>query len=161
MQKNFNDKLIDDNNPHIYKNKKYNLVPLCQKCHDKVDVGKIIIRGYLNTSKGITLPKGEHIIRLKVILGPFNLNWFSFDDSESLGLPVPGKIEAEDYVRQEGVTFLSQSNSDIQYIGYLDSADYTDYIIDVKKSGIYDLSYRVASDGNQSYANGGKIELQC
>ena len=113
-----------------------------------------------NTSKGITLPKGEHIIRLKVIQGPFNLNWFSFDDSESLGLPVPGKIEAEDYVRQEGVTFLSQSNSDIQYIGYLDSADYTDYIIDVKKSGIYDLSYRVASDGNQSYANGGKIELQ-
>ena len=58
------------------------------------------------------------------------------------------------------MTFLSQSNSDIQYIGYLDSADYTDYIIDVKKSGIYDLSYRVASDGSQSYANGGKIELQ-
>ena len=113
-----------------------------------------------NTSKGLTLPKGEHLIRLKVIQGPFNLNWFSFDDSESLGLPVPGKIEAEDYVKQEGVTFLSQSNSDIQYIGYLDSADYTDYIIDVKKSGIYDLSYRVASDGSQSYANGGKIELQ-
>ena len=113
-----------------------------------------------NTSKALNLPKGERLLRLTVIQGPFNLNWFSFDDSESVGLPIPGKIEAEDYVKQEGITFLSQSNSDIQYIGYLDSADYTDYILDVKKSGIYDISYRVASDGNQSYANGGKIELQ-
>ena len=113
-----------------------------------------------NTSKALNLPKGELLLRLTVIQGPFNLNWFSFDDSESVGLPIPGKIEAEDYVKQEGITFLSQSNSDIQYIGYLDSADYTDYILDVKKSGIYDISYRVASDGNQSYANGGKIELQ-
>ena len=113
-----------------------------------------------NTSKALNLPKGECLLRLTVIQGPFNLNWFSFDNSESVGLPIPGKIEAEDYVKQEGITFLSQSNSDIQYIGYLDSADYTDYILDVKKSGIYDISYRVASDGNQSYANGGKIELQ-
>ena len=47
-----------------------------------------------------------------------------------------------------------------QNIGYLDSADYADYIINVQKTGLYDLSYRVASDGSQDYANGGTIKLQ-
>ena len=47
-----------------------------------------------------------------------------------------------------------------QNIGYLDSADYVDYIINVTKSGLYDLSYRVASDGSQDYAKGGTIMLQ-
>ena len=33
-----------------------------------------------NTSKALNLPKGDHLLRLTVIQGPFNLNWFSFDD---------------------------------------------------------------------------------
>ena len=47
-----------------------------------------------------------------------------------------------------------------QNIGYLDSADYVDYIVNATEEGFYDISYRVASDGSQDYANGGIIELQ-
>ena len=114
-----------------------------------------------STSKALTLPEGEHQIRLNIVEGPFNLNWFSFDDSVSVGIPVPGYLEAEDYVYQSGISLeMTEDEGGGQNIGYLDSADYADYIINVQKTGLYDLSYRVASDGSQDYANGGTIKLQ-
>ncbi len=114
-----------------------------------------------NTSKALNLESGEYQIRLKIISGPFNLNWFSFDDSVSVGIPIPGYVQAEDFVFQEGISLeMSEDEGGGQNIGYLDSADYADYIINVTKTGLYDLSYRVASDGSQDYANGGTIQLQ-
>ena len=38
--------------PYLNKNKLYNLVVLCRKCHNKVHKGEIIIRGYIDTSIG-------------------------------------------------------------------------------------------------------------
>jgi DNA mismatch repair protein MutS len=40
---------------YIHKNNKSNLVVLCQKCHDKVDNGKLIISGYQETSQNKAL----------------------------------------------------------------------------------------------------------
>ncbi len=114
-----------------------------------------------NVSKPITLPKGKHQLRLQIIEGPFNLNWFSFDDSVSLGIPIPGLVQAEDYVFQNGISLEStEDQGGGQNIGYLDSLDYVDYILSVSKTGAYDISYRVAADGSQDYANGGTIEMQ-
>ena len=111
-------------------------------------------------SKAVNLDSGKHQIRLKILAGPFNLNWFSFDDSVSVGIPIPGYVEAEDFVYQEGISLeMTEDEGGGQNIGYLDSADYVDYIINVNKTGLYDLSYRAASDGSQDYANGGTIKL--
>ncbi|XWV24924.1 putative DNA mismatch repair protein muts-like protein [Tupanvirus deep ocean] len=38
--------------PYLNKNKLYNLVVLCRKCHEKVHKGEIIIKGYADTSIG-------------------------------------------------------------------------------------------------------------
>lgn len=38
--------------PYLSKNKLYNLVVLCRKCHNKVHQGEIIIKGYVDTSIG-------------------------------------------------------------------------------------------------------------
>jgi DNA mismatch repair protein MutS len=51
--------------PYLTKNKLYNLVILCHKCHTKVHHGKIIIRGYLDTSLG---PLLDYTINNKKIL---------------------------------------------------------------------------------------------
>ena len=113
-----------------------------------------------NISKAVNLDSGKHQIRLKILAGPFNLNWFSFDDSVSVGIPIPGYVQAEDFVYQEGISLeMTEDEGGGQNIGYLDSADYVDYIINVNKTGLYDLSYRAASDGSQDYANGGTIKL--
>jgi hypothetical protein len=114
-----------------------------------------------NTSKAVNLEEGNFVLRVKVVEGPFNLNWISFDDSVSVGIPVPGYLEAEDYIFQYGTSLeLTEDEGGGQNIGYLDSADYLDYIINVTEEGFYDISYRVASDGSQDYAKGGIIELQ-
>ncbi len=114
-----------------------------------------------STSKPLTLSEGSHQLRLKILEGPFNLNWFAFDDSVSIGIPIPGYIQAEDYIFQSGTSLeMTEDEGGGQNIGYLDSADYVDYVVDVSETGLYDLSYRVASDGSEDYANGGTIELQ-
>ena len=50
----------DNNNfilakPYIHKNHKSNLCVLCDKCHDKIDTGELVIYGYENTSNGNVL----------------------------------------------------------------------------------------------------------
>lgn len=40
---------------HVHKNHKSNLVVLCEKCHDDIHSGKIVIRGYQETSNGVQL----------------------------------------------------------------------------------------------------------
>jgi len=52
FQKDFNDKKINKNKLHLQKDSNYNLVTLCQFCHDNVDRQKIIINGWIETSTG-------------------------------------------------------------------------------------------------------------
>lgn len=54
-QKDFNMNNINRENPHIIKNKFYNLIVVCQKCHDMIDSDDIKVNGWIMTSKGIDL----------------------------------------------------------------------------------------------------------
>lgn len=54
-QKDFDTNNINLNNPHIMKNKFYNLLVVCQKCHDMIDRNDINVKGWIMTSKGIDL----------------------------------------------------------------------------------------------------------
>ena len=40
------------NKPHLNKNSNYNLLTVCQHCHDKIDTGELEVDGYIMTSKG-------------------------------------------------------------------------------------------------------------
>lgn len=55
FQKEFNENEINKNKLHYKKNANYNLVTLCQSCHDEVDRNKIIINGWIETSNGSNL----------------------------------------------------------------------------------------------------------
>ena len=52
FQKDFDDKKINKKKFHLQKDSNYNLVTLCQNCHDDVDRQKIIINGWVETSNG-------------------------------------------------------------------------------------------------------------
>jgi endoglucanase len=70
--------------------------------------------------------------------------------------PIPGRIEAEDYVAQSGIEL--ETTTDVgggQNIGFLDPGDYLDYEVNVESTGSYEVDYRTASLN----ATGG-IELQ-
>ena len=52
FQKDFDNKKINKNKLHLQKDSNYNLVTLCQSCHDDVDRQKIIINNWIETSNG-------------------------------------------------------------------------------------------------------------
>ena len=69
---------------------------------------------------------------------------------------IPGIVEAEDYIYQEGLS--TEETSDINgglNIGYTDVGDFADYLVLVTETGDYDINFRAASE-NQS----GSILLQ-
>lgn len=88
------------------------------------------------------------------------LNTFNLEDVENNipnTHPIPGKIEAEDYFNQQGVSL--ETTTDVgggQNVGFLDAGDYMDYLVNVAQGGVYEVNYRNASDGG----NGGlKLQL--
>jgi endoglucanase len=69
---------------------------------------------------------------------------------------IPGKIEAEDYYFQSGIS--TETTTDIGgglNIGYTDIGDYMDYYVTVSESDSYIVNYRIAS-----LENNGQLELQ-
>ena len=69
---------------------------------------------------------------------------------------IPGIVEAEDYIYQEGLSTeeTSDTNGGLN-IGYTDVGDFADYLVLVTETGDYDINFRAASE-NQS----GSILLQ-
>ena len=63
---------------------------------------------------------------------------------------IPGQIEAEDFIYQEGLSLeeTSDFNGGLN-IGYTDSGDFADYLILVTESGEYEVNFRLAAE-NQS-----------
>jgi aryl-phospho-beta-D-glucosidase BglC (GH1 family) len=80
------------------------------------------------------------------------LKTFNLEDVQNNAFyyhPISGKIEAEDFIEMSGIQL--EATTDVgggENIGYLDVGDYVDYLVDVEKTGIYNVDYRTASDGN-------------
>lgn len=69
--------------------------------------------------------------------------------------PFTGRIEAEDYVRMEGIQ--TQDTTDVgggENIGWTDAGDSLTYVLEVDTAGTYRLTYRVASE-----STGGTFDL--
>ncbi|MBN2001254.1 carbohydrate-binding protein [candidate division KSB1 bacterium] len=70
-------------------------------------------------------------------------------------LYIPGKIEAEEYAQMSGVQ--TENTSDYGgglNVGWIDDGDWMDYLINVKKAGLYDIALRVALDQGMSPGQG-------
>jgi len=66
QQKDCKDGFVKDK-PHIAKNGKYNLIVLCDKCHDKVHNDTLKIDGYIMTSEGKQVYTNDNIIDINDI----------------------------------------------------------------------------------------------
>ncbi|MCV9387649.1 carbohydrate-binding protein [Reichenbachiella ulvae] len=68
---------------------------------------------------------------------------------------LPGVIEAENYSAMSGIQTEACSEGG-ENIGYVDAGDWADYSVNVNSSGSYQVSFRVAADGNANKS----IQLQ-
>ncbi|RED99813.1 carbohydrate-binding protein [Marinoscillum furvescens] len=81
-----------------------------------------------------------------ILLEPFELR---VDNQLPKYLMIPGKIEAENFHVNQGLEI--ESTTDVgggQNIGYTNTGDYLDYLINVQESGAYQVEVRVACAGN-------------
>jgi beta-xylosidase len=65
---------------------------------------------------------------------------------EPVFLPIPGIIEAENFVTNSGTqTENTTDNGGGLYVGWIETNDYTDFAVDVKTAGLYTVIARIAS----------------
>ena len=96
----------------------------------------------------------ELLSTLNEYLIPFSN--FPVYNNVSERIVIPGLVEAESYIYQEGLS--TEETTDLNgglNIGYTDVGDFADYLVLVTESGDYDINFRAASE-NQS----GSILLQ-
>ena len=97
-------------------------------------------------SKNIDLPAGLHTIKIEVVKGGFNLNWFNFSSQTPSGLSIPGKIEAENYSMTFGTQLENTTDTGGgQNVGYFDVNDILEYNVTVSNTGNYNFDIRIAS----------------
>ena len=97
--------------------------------------------------ENIVLTPGNYTLTLNIIKGGFNFNWIKFEFNDGEGFNVPGKIQAEDFWKQSGLSLencLDEGGG--SNLSYMDQGDYSNYIINVETSDTYIVKARVASD---------------
>jgi alpha-L-fucosidase 2 len=95
-----------------------------------------------NVTGTVTLPTG--------LLNPNNL---PLTTSVSVTVNPFGKVEAENYTAMSGIQ-TEDSSEGTKDVGYIDSGDWMDYVVNVPETGFYKLNYRVASP-----VNTGKVDF--
>jgi endoglucanase len=102
----------------------------------------------------VTLASGPQVIRITATGSGLNINWLSFASSN--------RFEAENYDRMSGVqTETCTDAGGGKNVGYLDYLDYMHYPLDITESGVYKISYRVASlnGGGKFILSGNEVDL--
>ena len=84
------------------------------------------------------------------LLAPFDSQpVYNYRDEVRGKDPVPGRVQAEDYIHMQGVQTESTSDEGGgENVGYIDSGDYMVYQVEVAESGSYDLDFRVAAQSS-------------
>jgi Carbohydrate binding module (family 6)/PKD domain/Secretion system C-terminal sorting domain len=124
---------------------------------------------WTTVTASVSLTSGNQTIRLQAIVPTglpygFNLNWLQFTTATTIVtppptsgyLPVPGKIEAEDYDAMNGVQTQTTSDAGAGLnVDYINNGDWMDYDLNVSSTGNYSVGFRVAAP-----ATGSQIQLK-
>ncbi len=115
----------------------------------------------------VSLTSGSQTIQLLAIVPAglpfgFNLNWLQFTTTTTTTtptsgyLPVPGKVEAEDYEAMSGVQTQNTNDAGAGLnVDYINNGDWMDYNLSVSSAGNYSVGFRVAAP-----AAGSQIQLK-
>ena len=96
----------------------------------------------------VTLNAGVQTLKIVAPIGGFNINWINF--SQSSVPTIPGVIEAESFSKMDGVrTESTTDEGGGENVGWMESGDWLEYVVNVSKGGAYTVKYRVATGSPQ------------
>ncbi|MCE7067962.1 carbohydrate-binding protein [Dyadobacter sp. CY326] len=96
----------------------------------------------------LTLPAGSQLIRLSIVSGAFNLNWFEFAPlaAPTIGVALPAKIEAESFDASHSIgTEATPDEGGGENIGWIQDDSWMEYKVNSAEASIYTFSFRVAN----------------
>ena len=113
-------------------------------------------QSWQTVSEDLIIMPGDYTLTLNVIEGGFNFNWIEFEYNEGEGFQIPGKIEAEEYFKQSGLS-LENCNDEGggSNLSYMDKGDFSNYLIYVNSEETYKVKARVSSN-----TGGGEFSLE-
>ena len=93
------------------------------------------------------IPKGNYDLVMTSINSAVNINWYEFvyDSDDMQRKTFSGKIESEDFFSHYGVS--TETCNDVgggKNISFLNSGDYTNYLVHVPNTGYYKIKARVS-----------------
>src|SRR6202012_5307533 len=109
---------------------------------------------WATVNASVTLPAGTQTLQVYSVTGGWNLNWIQF--TAGAATAIPGTIQAETYGSMSGVQ--TQSTTDAGgglNVGWIDTGDWMDYVVNAASAGTYTVGFRVAATGS-----GGSLQLR-
>lgn len=93
------------------------------------------------------IPKGNYDLIMTSVNSAVNINWYEFvyDSDDMQRKTFSGKIESEDFFSHYGVS--TETCNDVgggKNISFLNSGDYTNYLVHVPNTGYYKIKARVS-----------------
>lgn len=92
----------------------------------------------------INLPAGNHVLKVQATGSGWNLDKLIISPYQIIGVPVPGKIEAEKFDNMYGIQTETCTLGG-ENVGWIDSGDWLEYDIVVDSTGTYQITYQTAA----------------
>lgn len=95
----------------------------------------------------VRLTEGIQTLRIHALSGPVNINWIKFVPAEEkMPFEIPGKIQAEDYHRMNGIQTEETTDAGGGHnVGWIEAGDWLEYEVVVSSAGTYRVEFRVSS----------------
>lgn len=104
-------------------------------------------QGWCTRSITVTLPQGYQTLRvISTEAVNWNINWISFVRGISAGIPIPSKVQAEDYSQMLGIQMEPTGDTGGGLdVGWINKNDWMDYSVYAATAGTYNVNLRLAT----------------
>lgn len=99
------------------------------------------------TEQEAVIPQGNYDLKMTSVNSSVNINWydFAFESNNMQPTTLSGKIEAEDFFSHYGTnTENCTDTGGGKNISFLDSGDFTNYLVHIPNTGYYTIKARVS-----------------
>jgi endoglucanase len=102
---------------------------------------------WIDLEHKFALEAGNHSFKLVATAGDWNINYLNFDYLGIDPLPIPSRVEAEEFSDMSGMQMEeTEDDGGGLNVGWVDTGDWIEFYVEATKTDFYRFEYRVASN---------------